>query len=47
MGVGGGGGEFASRKKFFLLSNSLSEYFLGHSMKIFLGLIGVYELFFI
>ena len=44
---GGGGGEFSSRRNFFLLSNSLYEFFLGHSMNIFLGLIGVHEFFFI
>ena len=32
---GGGGGGFPSRKNFFPLSNSLYEYFLGHSMNIF------------
>ena len=31
----------------FLLSNSLYDFFLGHSMNIFLGLIGVHEFFFI
>ena len=36
---GGGGGEFS-------LSNSLYKFFLGHSMNIFLGLIGVHEFFF-
>ena len=36
-----GGGEFSSRRNFFLLSNSLYEFFLGQSMNIFLGLIGV------
>ena len=29
----------------FLLSNCLNEFFLGHSMNIFLGLIGVHEFF--
>ena len=44
---GGGGEEFSSRRDFFfLLSNSLYEFFLGHSMNIFLGLIGVHEFFF-
>ena len=45
--VMGGGGEFSSRRNFFLLSNCLYEFFLGHSMNIFLGLIGVHEFFFI
>ena len=40
-----GGGEFSSRRNFFSLSNSLHEFFLGHSMNIFLGLIGVHEFF--
>ena len=31
----GGGGEFSSRRNFFSLSNSLYEFFLGHSMNIF------------
>ena len=44
---GGGGAEFSSRRNFFLLSNCLYEFFLGHSMNIFLGLIGVHEFFFI
>ena len=43
----GGGGEFSSRRNFFSLSNSLYGFFLGHSMNIFLGLIGVLEFFFI
>ena len=30
---------------FFLLSNSLYEFFLGHSMNTFLGLIDVHEFF--
>ena len=34
--VGGrGGGEFSSSRNFFLLSNSLYEFILGHSMNIF------------
>ena len=33
--MGGGGGEFLSRRNFFSLSNSLFEFFLGHSMNIF------------
>ena len=41
----GEGGEFSSRRNFFSLSNSLYEFFLGHSMNIFLGLIGVHEFF--
>ena len=32
---GGGGGEFSRRRNFFSLSNSLYEFFLGHSMYIF------------
>ena len=32
-----GGGEFSSRRNFFSLSNSLYEFFLGHSMNIFYG----------
>ena len=43
----GGGGEFSSRRNFFSLSNSLYEFFLGHSKNIFLGLIGEQEFFFI
>ena len=34
-------------QEFFLLSNSLYEFFLGRSMNIFLGLIGVHDFFFI
>ena len=34
-----GGGEFFSGRNFFSSSNSLYEYFLGHSLNIFLGLI--------
>ena len=30
-----GGGEFSSRRNFFSLSNSLYDFFLGHSMNIF------------
>ena len=30
----GGGGEFSRRRNFFSLSNSLYEFFLGHSMNI-------------
>ena len=30
-----GEGEFSSRRNFFSLSNSLYEFFLGHSMNIF------------
>ena len=41
-----GRGEFSSRRNFFLLSNSLYVFFLGHSMNIFLGLIGVHVFFF-
>ena len=40
-GGGGGGGWGGSE------GNSLYEFFLGHSMNIFLGLIGVHEFFFI
>ena len=32
---GGGGGEFSSRRDYFSLSNSLYEFFLGHSINIF------------
>ena len=32
--LGGGGGEFSSRRNFFSLSNSLCEFFLGYSMNI-------------
>ena len=39
------GGEFSSRRNFLSLSNSLYELVLGHSMNIFLGLIGVQEFF--
>ena len=45
--VMGGGGEFSSRRNFFSSSNSLYEFFLGYSVNIFLGLIGVQEFFFI
>ena len=34
-----------NRRNFFWLSNSSYEFFLGHSMNIFLGLIGVHEFF--
>ena len=40
-----GGGEFLSRRNFVSLSYSLYEFFLGHRMNIFLGLIGVHEFF--
>ena len=43
---GVGGGDFRAARIFFSLSNSLYEYILGHSMNIFLGLIGVQEFFF-
>ena len=43
--LGGGGGEFSSRRDFFSLSNSLYDFILGHSMKFSLGLIGVHEFF--
>ena len=33
--VKGGGGEFSSRRNIFSLSDSLYEFFLGHSMNIF------------
>ena len=42
--MGGGEGEFSSRRNFFSLSNSLYEFFLGHSMNV-LGLSGVQEFF--
>ena len=50
MGGRGGGGGWRGRgifepQEFFSLSNSLNEFFLGHSMNIFLGLIGVQEFF--
>ena len=47
--MGGGGGECSGNfsQEFFLLSNSLYEFFLGHRINIFLGLIGVDEFFFI
>ena len=41
-----GGGELSSCRNFFSLSNSLYEFFLGHSMTFFLGLIGEQEFFF-
>ena len=44
---GGGKGNFRAAEIFFSLSNSLCEFFLGHSMNIFLGLIGEQEFFFI
>ena len=44
---GGGGREIFEPQGFFPLSNSLYEFLLGHSMNIFLGLIGVHEFFFI
>ena len=48
--VGGlwvGGRGIFEPQVFFSLSNSWYEFFLGHSMNIFLGLIGVHECFFI
>ena len=42
-----GGGGFSSRRNLFSLSNSLYEFFLGHSRNIFLGLTGVQDFFFI
>ena len=45
--MGGGGKEIFEPQGFFPLSNSLYEFLLGHSMNIFLGLIGVHEFFFI
>ena len=39
-----GGGIFEPQG-FFWLPNSLYEFFLGHSMNIFLGLIGLHEFF--
>ena len=49
-GWGGGGGVWRRRtfepQEFFSLSNSSNEFFLGHSMNIFFGLIGVHEFFF-
>ena len=35
LGGGGGFGEFSSRRDYFSLSNSLYEFFLGHSINIF------------
>ena len=43
--MGGGRGIFEPQD-FFSSSNSLYEFFLGYSMNIFLGLIGVQEFFF-
>ena len=43
--MGGGEGNFRAAGIFFSLSNSLHEFFLGHSMNIFSGLIGVHEFF--
>ena len=40
-------GNFRAAGIFFSLSVSLYEFFLGHSMNIFLGLIGVHEFYFI
>ena len=49
-GEGRGGGGWRRRtfepQEFFSLSNSSNEFFLGHSMNIFFGLIGVHEFFF-
>ena len=42
---GEGEGDFRAAGIFFSLSNSLHEFFLGHSMNIFLGLIGAHEFF--
>ena len=50
MGVGGGGGwgggELSSRRNFFRYQILRMNLFLGHSMNIFSGLIGVHEFFF-
>ena len=43
--VMGGEGNFRAAGIFFSSSNSLYEFFLGYSMNIFLGLIGVQEFF--
>ena len=43
--MGGRGGKFSSHRNFFSLSNSLYEFFLGHRMNTFVGLIGVHEFF--
>ena len=43
-GVGGGGGDFSSRRNFFSLPNSLFDFFRP-SHEYFLGLIGVHEFF--
>ena len=42
---GGGRGIFKPQE-FFSLSNSLYDFFVGQSMNVFLGLIGVHEFFF-
>ena len=42
---GGGGGEFWRPRNFFLLANSLYEFFLDRSMNVFLGLIGMHNFF--
>ena len=41
------GGEFSSRRNFFSLSNSLYEFFLGHSMNIFKDSLARMNFFFI
>ena len=41
----GGGGDFRAAGIFFSLPDSLYDFFLGHSMNIFLGLIGVDDFF--
>ena len=45
-GGGGGGGELSSRRNFFRYQIPRMNFFLGHSMNIFFGLIGVHEFFF-
>ena len=45
--LSGGGRGLLEPQEFFSSSNSLYEFSLGHSMNIFLGLIGVQEFFFI
>ena len=42
---GGKGREIFEPQEFFSLSNSLYEFFLGHRMNTFVGLIGVHEFF--
>ena len=41
----GGGGDFRAAGMFFRYQIPCMIFFLGHSMNIFLGLIGVHEIF--